>query len=139
QSLYFLKFYQSSFDGFAKIAKNPQHLKFAETLLWLAKLSIDTLPEPADIISAVGKYGDEQLRRFDNKAQQQLYWKLNYLLGRYNYRKGNYAEAIRYFQQVNINSKDYVQAQFFAGVSYIQMKKAVAAVKAFQRVKSAID
>src|SRR5690606_12710559 len=27
QSLYFLKFYQSSFDGFAKIAKNPQHLK----------------------------------------------------------------------------------------------------------------
>jgi hypothetical protein len=32
-----------------------------------------------------------------------------------------------------------VNAQFFSGVSYIQMKKAVAAVKAFQRVKSAVD
>lgn len=139
QSLYFLKFYQSSFDGFSKIAKNPQHLKFAETLLWLAKLATDTLPEPADIISAVGKYGDDQLRRFDNKAQQELYWKLNYLLGRYHYRKGNFSQAISLFQQVDINSPDYVNAQFFSGVSFIQMKKAVAAVKAFQRVKSAVD
>lgn len=139
QSLFYLKFYQASFDGFSKIANNTKHLKFGETLLWLAKLSLDTLPEPADIISKVGKYGDEELRRFDNKAQQELYWKLNYLLGRYNYRKAKFAEAIRLFQQVGVNSTDYVNAQFFSGVSYIQMKKAVAAVKSFQRVKEAVD
>lgn len=138
QSLYFLKFYQASFDGFKKIAANPAHQKFAETLLWLAKLATD-LPEPADIISHVGKYSNEQLARFDNKAQQKLYWKLNYLLGRYNYRKGEFQEAIRLFQQVNAKSEDYVNAQFFAGVSYIQLKKAVSAVKAFQRVEQAVD
>lgn len=138
QSLYFLKFYQASFDGFKQIAANPAHQKFAETLLWLAKLATD-LPEPADIISHVGKYSDEQLARFDNKAQQKLYWKLNYLLGRYNYRKGQFQEAIRLFQQVNAKSEDYVNAQFFAGVSYIQLKKAVSAVKAFQRVEQAVD
>ncbi len=137
QSLYFLKFYQASFDGFSKIAANPSHQKFAETLLWLAKLATD-LPEPADIISAVGKYSDEQLRRFDNKAQQDIYWKLNYLLGRYNYRQGKFGEAIRLFQAVDLSSPDYVNSQFFSGVSYIQMKKAVAAVKSFQRVKEAV-
>ena len=138
QSLYFLKFYQASFDGFKQIAANPAHQKFAETLLWLAKLATD-LPEPADIISHVGKYSDEQLARFDNKAQQKLYWKLNYLLGRYNYRKGNFQESIRLFQQVNASSEDYVNAQFFAGVSYIQLKKAVSAVKSFQRVEQAVN
>jgi len=138
QSLYFLKFYQASFDTFTKIASNQAHLKFGETLLWLAKLATD-LPEPADIIAHVGKYSDAQLARFDNKAQQDMYWKLNYLLGRYNYRKGNLQEAIRLFQRVDAKSADYVHAQFFTGVSYIQLKKAVAAVKAFQRVETAVD
>lgn len=138
QSLYFLKFYQASFDTFTKIASNQSHLKFGETLLWLAKLATD-LPEPADIIAHVGKYSDAQLARFDNKAQQDMYWKLNYLLGRYNYRKGNLQEAIRLFQRVDAKSADYVHAQFFSGVSYIQLKKAVAAVKAFQRVETAVD
>ena len=138
QSLYFLKFYQASFDTFTKIAANQAHLKFGETLLWLAKLATD-LPEPADIIAHVGKYSDSQLARFDNKAQQDLYWKLNYLLGRYNYRKGNFQEAIRLFQRVDAKSSDYVHAQFFSGVSYIQLKKAVAAVKAFQRVETAVN
>ena len=138
QSLYQLKFFQGSFDSFTKIAANPKHLKFAETLLWLAKLATD-LPEPADIISSVGKYGDEQLARFDNKAQQKLYWTLNYLLGRHKYRQGQHQEAIRLFQRVGTGSENYVHAQFFTGVSYIQLRKAVAAVKAFQRVETAVN
>lgn len=138
QSLYFLKFYQASFDGFAKIAKNPKHQKFDETLLWIAKLATD-LPEPADIISHVGKFSDEHLKRFDNATQKELYWKLNYLLGRYKYREGDYEEAIKLFQRVNSAGEDYVAAQFFTGVSYIQLKKAVAAVKSFQRVVTAVD
>lgn len=138
QALYHLKFYQASFDTFTKIAANPKHQKFAETLLWLAKLATD-LPEPADIISSVGKYSDEQLARFDNKAQQGLYWTLNYLLGRYKYRKGEFQEAIRLFQRVGTGSEHYVHSQFFTGVSYIQLRKAVAAVKAFQRVETAVN
>lgn len=137
QSLYFLKFYQGSFSGFAKIANNPSHLKFSESLMWLAKLATD-LNEAADIISHVGKYSDEQIARFDNANQKELYWKLNYMMGRYKYRQGEYSEAIRLFNSVNSESEDYVKAQFFTGVSYIQVRKSADAVKAFMRVQSAV-
>src|SRR6188768_492993 len=83
--LYRLKFYQASYAIFSVIADNPNHLKFKETLLWLAKLALQ-LPEPADIIERVGKYTDEQVARFDNPQQRDLYWQLNYMLGRYKYR-----------------------------------------------------
>jgi tetratricopeptide (TPR) repeat protein len=137
QALYFLKFYQASFEGFTKIADNPSHLKFAESLMWLAKLATD-MNEAADIISHVGKYQDDEIRRFDNANQKELYWKLNYLLGRYHYRQGNFPEAVRLFNMVNSESRDYVAAQFFTGVSYIQVRKSVEAVKAFQRVEKAV-
>jgi len=138
QALYHLKFYQASFDGFAKIASNPKHLKFSETLLWIAKLTTD-LPEPADIVSHVGKYSAGHLASFDNAAQRELYWTLNYLLGRYKYRQGEFEEAISLFQKVSSQSTEYVRAQFFTGVSYIQIKKAVKAVEAFKRVEKAVD
>jgi tetratricopeptide (TPR) repeat protein len=137
QALYHLKFYQASFDGFAKIASNPKHLKFSETLLWIAKLTTD-LPEPADIVSHVGKYSEGHLATFDNATQRGLYWTLNYLLGRYKYRQGEFEEAVSLFQRVNAQSPEYVKAQFFTGVSYIQLKKAVAAVDAFKRVEKAV-
>jgi hypothetical protein len=80
-SLYRLKFYQASYAIFSVIADNPNHVKFKETLLWLAKLATQ-LPEPADIIERVGKYNDEQVGRFDNDQQRDLFWQLNYMLGR---------------------------------------------------------
>ena len=111
-SLYRLKFYQASYAIFSEIADKPNHLKFNETLLWLAKLATQ-LPEPADIIERVGKYNDEQIARFNNPQQRDLYWQLNYLLGRYKYRNRQYEEAIRLFEKVDTTSKYYVQAQFF--------------------------
>ncbi|MBX3190260.1 MAG: hypothetical protein KF819_24890, partial [Labilithrix sp.] len=51
-SLYRLKFYQGAYGIFSEIADKPNHLKFNETLLWLAKLATD-LPEPADIVERV--------------------------------------------------------------------------------------
>ncbi len=38
-SLYRLKFYQAAYGIFSEIADKPNHLKFNETLLWLAKLA----------------------------------------------------------------------------------------------------
>ncbi len=136
-SLYNLKFFQASFAIFSVIADNPNHLRFNETLLWLAKLATD-LPEAADIIARVGKYGDEHLARFDNKEQRDLYWQLNYMLGRYKYQQGDYEEAIRLFQKVDRQSPQYVKAQFFTGISYVRVRKSVPAVKAFQRIEKAI-
>jgi hypothetical protein len=137
-SLYRLKFYQASYQIFSGVADNPNHLKFKETLLWLAKLATQ-LPEPADIIERVGKYNDEDLARFDNEQQRDLYWQLNFMLGRYKYRNRQFEEAIRLFQKVDRRSEYYVKAQFFTGVSYVQLRKAVPAVKAFQRIEKALD
>lgn len=137
-SLYRLKFYQASYQIFSGVADNPNHLKFKETLLWLAKLATQ-LPEPADIIERVGKYNDDDLARFDNAQQRDLYWQLNFMLGRYKYRNRQFEESIRLFQKVDRRSEYYVKAQFFTGVSYVQLRKAVPAVKAFQRIEKALD
>ncbi|HVY48518.1 MAG TPA: hypothetical protein VHB21_21665 [Minicystis sp.] len=137
-SLYRLQFYQASYAIFSSIADKPNHLKFNDTLLWLSKLATQ-LPEPADIIERVGKFKSDQIARFNNPQQKDLYWQLNYLLGRYKYRNRNYEEAIALFEKVDRHSKYYVQAQFFSGISYVQLRKSVPAVKAFQRIVVAID
>jgi hypothetical protein len=137
-ALYRLKFYQAAYGIFSEIADKPNHLKFNETLLWLAKLATD-LPEPADIVERVGKYNDAQIARFDNPNQRDLYWQLNYLLGRYKYRNRQYEEALRLFGKVARRSKYYVQGQFFSGISNVQMRRSVPAVQSFQRIVGAID
>ena len=38
-ALYRLQFFQASYDIFRRVADKPNHLKFKETLLWLAKLA----------------------------------------------------------------------------------------------------
>src|SRR5258706_8008503 len=137
-SLYKLKFYQASYALFSLISMTKNHLKFRETLLWLAKLATQ-LPEPADIIERVGKYSDEEVARFNNPQQKELYWQLNYMLGRYKYRNRQYEDAVRLFQKVDVESPYYVQSQFFSGISYVQLRKSVPAIKSFQRVEKAID
>ncbi len=137
-SLYRLKFYQAAYGIFSEIADKPNHLKFNETLLWLSKLATD-LPEPADIVERVGKYNDAQIEKFNNNNQRDLYWQLNYLLGRYKYRNRQYEDALRLFTKVSRESKYYVRAQFFSGISNVQLRKSVPAVQSFQRIVGAID
>jgi hypothetical protein len=137
-SLYRLKFYQAAYAYFSEISDKPNHLKFNETLLWLSKLATD-LPEPADIVERVGKYNDEQIARFNNPNQRDLYWQLNYLLGRYKYRNRQYEDALRLFSKIGRQSKYYVQGQFFSGISNVQLRKSVPAVQSFQRIVGAID
>lgn len=136
--LYRLKLYQASYNIFSIIADNPNHLKFNETLLWLSKLATQ-LPEPADIVERVGKYKADAISRFNNPNQHDLYWQLNYLLGRYKYRNRQYEEAIQLFQNVGKDSKYFVKSQFFQGISYVQLRRSVPAVKSFQRIVTAID
>src|SRR5579884_1754850 len=138
KALYKLKFYQGAYSIFSEIADKPNHLKYNETLLWLAKLATD-LPEPADIIERVGKYNEEHVAKFDNNEQADLYWQLNYLLGRYKYRNGQFPEALALFEKVNRKSKYYVESQFFGGISNVQMRQSKPAVQAFQRILGAIE
>jgi hypothetical protein len=138
KALYKLKFFQGAYSIFSEIADKPNHLKYNETLLWLAKLATD-LPEPADIIERVGKYNEEHVAKFNNKEQEDLFWQLNYLLGRYKYRNGQFPEALELFDKVDRRSKYYVQAQFFGGVCNVQMRQSKPAVQAFQRILGAIE
>jgi hypothetical protein len=137
-SLYRLKFYQGAYGIFSEIADKPNHLKFNETLLWLAKLATD-LPEPADIVERVGKYNDEQIAKFNNPNQRELFWQLNYLLGRYKYRNRQYEDSLRLFSKVDRQSKYYIKGQFFSGISNVQLRKSVPAVQSFQRIVGVID
>ena len=138
KALYKLKFYQGAYSIFSEIANRPNHIKYNETLLWLAKLATD-LPETADIIERVGKYNEDQVAKFNNNEQHELYWELNYLLGRYKYRNGQFPEALSLFDKVDRSSKYYVQSQFFGGISNVQMRQSKPAVQAFQRVLGAIE
>jgi tetratricopeptide (TPR) repeat protein len=138
KALYYVKLYQHSYAIFSEIAENRQHPKYQETLLWLAKLATD-LPEPADIVERVGKYDDSAIERFNNADQQDLYWELNYLMGRYKYRNRLWDEALQLFAKVDRRSKYYVQSQFFSGISFVQQRKSVPAVQAFQRIVGAVE
>jgi hypothetical protein len=138
KALYKLRFYQGAYSIFSEISDKPNHLKYGDTLLWLAKLATD-LPEPADIIERVGKYNEDQVAKFNNKEQQELFWQLNYLLGRYKYRNGAYPDALTLFDKVDRRSKYYVQGQFFGGVTNVQLHQSKPAVQAFQRVLGAIE
>jgi tetratricopeptide (TPR) repeat protein len=138
KALYKLKFYQGAYAIFSEIADRPNHLKYNETLLWLAKLATD-LPEPADIIERVGKYNEDHVAKFHNNEQQELFWQLTYMLGRYRYRNGQYQQALGLFEKVDRKSKFYVQAQFFGGVSNVQLRQSKPAVEAFQRILGAIE
>jgi len=136
-ALYHLEFYQASYTYFYEIAKSPKHLDFEKTLGWLARLATQ-LPEPADIIGHLGKYTEEQVAA-TAKGSPELLAQLNYLYGRYKYRKGEFEKATALFANVAQGSKYYVQAQFFAGITSVRQRKIAPAVKAFENILDYID
>jgi tetratricopeptide (TPR) repeat protein len=137
-ALYRLGFYQASAAQFAQIADQPDHVKYKETLRWLAKLSTE-LPEPAEIIERVGKYKSEPPAGTSSRAQRDLSGQLNYLLARYKYRNGNYKEAIRLLEKVDAKAKHYVEAQLLMGASYAQLRKRAPVIAAFERAVRALE
>ncbi|MEM9193225.1 MAG: hypothetical protein AAGF12_28885 [Myxococcota bacterium] len=137
--LYHLRFYQSALAMFDAIGDGGQsHLYFDQTLQWLAQLA-SQLPEPAGIIEKIGRYGVEQLEQFNTPDSAALYSHLLYLMGRYKYQQGGFEEAIQLFGRVADESEFYVQAKFFEGISYVRMRRAQPAIRAFRSIIDAID
>ncbi|GAC1536769.1 MAG: hypothetical protein NVS3B10_00870 [Polyangiales bacterium] len=136
-ALYHLEYYQASYTYFYEIAKKPKHLDFEKTLGWLARLAT-ALPEPADIIGHLGKYTDEQVEA-TAKGSPELLAQLDYLYGRYKYRKGDFDKAMSLFEKVAKDNKYYVQAQFFAGITSVRQRKIAPAVKAFQNILDELE
>jgi tetratricopeptide (TPR) repeat protein len=138
QALYNLNLFQVSYAIFADITQRPNHLRFDQSLFWIAQLSTK-LPEPADVVDLVGRYNEAQLAQFNTPKDREIFWRLNYLLGRHRYRAEQYDAALVLFAKVNRQSPYYISAQFFSGISSIQIRQSKPAVEAFIRVLGAID
>ncbi len=139
KSLYHLRFYQSALAIFDEIGQAAQgHLYFNQTLQWLAQLA-SQLPEPAGIIEKVGRYGVDQLEQFNTAESADLYNHLLYLMGRYKYGQGEFEEAIQLFGRVASTSPHHVQAKFFEGISYVRMRRAQPAIRAFRAIIEGIE
>lgn len=139
KSLYHLHYYQSALAVFDEISQLGRgHLFFDQTLQWLAQLATQ-LPESAGIIDKVGRFGTEQLEQFNTAENMELYHQLLYLMGRSKYNQGEFEPAIALFEQVGRESKSYVHARFFEGISYIRMRRAQPAAKAFREIVEGID
>lgn len=131
KALFQMKYYGGSLAVFQEVVEaGPQHPYYQLTLPWLASLS-RVLPEGAGVLALVGKYRADSLEaeQFDG-VRDELY----YLLGRYNYQKGDLGQAIALLSLVPENSDFYIPAQYFLGVSETREFHGSEAVAAFKSV-----
>lgn len=132
-ALYRMGLLQAAYGLFAEIADKPNHPDFSETLVWLARLSTD-LPEPADVVERVGKYDEQQVARFNNPQQRDIYWRLSYLLGLYAQRNARFDDALVDLARVGRSSPLFGYAQVYMGVINVQTRRSVPAVSSFHRL-----
>lgn len=131
KSLYKLQYYAVSLAVFSEIVTaGPSHPYHKLTLPWLASLSRE-LPEGAGVLEKVGTYKATEL---EDSAFDEVRDELYYLLGRFNYQKGDLGQAIALLGQVPDNSDYYIPAQFFLGVAETREFHGPQAVEAFKNV-----
>jgi tetratricopeptide (TPR) repeat protein len=131
KALFNLKYYSASLSYFDRIVqKGPSHKYYAKTLQWLASLS-RFLPESAGVLEKIGKYTRQDL---DQPALEPVKDELYYLLGRYHYSKGNFADAISLFAAIPAKSEFYPKAKFFEGITYVRSNKGKEASESFKAI-----
>lgn len=97
-----LKQHRESLALFASIAGRENHLKYNETLLWLAKVATTLGPPYTNAASRlmVVHYDLDDAQRFNNPQQRELLWQIQHLLGRQWVLAGQYARAIAALEKV---------------------------------------
>lgn len=96
---YRLNDYRAALAAFSIITSDPSHLKYAETLLWLAKLA-ELEPTSTDAIDLLVRYDEPMVARFQNPQQLDLYGLLHFAMGRAWYRRGDVARARQALERV---------------------------------------
>jgi hypothetical protein len=97
-ALFKLRRFPESAAIFREIAGSTRHLKHNETLLWLVQLSAS---KPDELrITDFAKYRTEDVRRFDNANQQDVYFVAAFLVGRHRLAIGAKSEAQELFAHV---------------------------------------
>jgi tetratricopeptide (TPR) repeat protein len=131
KTLYKLKFYSASLTYFDRIVqKGAAHAHYNETLKWLASLSRE-VADSAGVLDKIGKYNRAEL---DQPALETVRDELYFLLGKYNYNKGKFKEAVSLFGAVSPKSEFYVQAKLFEGATHVREYEARPAVESFKEV-----
>ena len=131
KALYNMKYYSAALSYFDRVVqKGPAHAYYNATLKWLASLSRQ-LPDSTGILEKIGKYNRSEL---DQPALEKVKDELYFLLGKYNYQKGNFKEAVALFGAVPPSSEFYVQAKLFEGATHVRELKAKPAVESFKEV-----
>jgi TolA-binding protein len=131
KTLFNMKFHSASLTYFDRIVqKGPSHAYYGETLKWLASLATE-LADATSVLERIGKYQKADL---DQPAIESVRDQLYFLLGKYNYNKGQFNEAISLFQSVPTSSKYYVQAKLFEGATNVREYKGQPASEAFKEV-----
>jgi tetratricopeptide (TPR) repeat protein len=131
KALYKLKYYSAALTYFGRVVdKGPTHAHYNETLKWLASLSRE-VPDSAGVLDKIGKYDRKEL---DQPALETVRDELYFLLGKYNYNKGKFKEAVALFGQVPASSEFYVQAKLFEGATHVREYNAKPAFESFREV-----
>src|SRR6187551_752172 len=131
KALYNMKFYSASLSYFDRIVqKGSGHAYYNATLKWLASLSRQ-LPDSTGILEKIGKYNRAEL---DQPALEKVRDELYFLLGKFNYQKGQFKQAVELFSTVPTSSEFYVQAKLFEGATHVREYQAKPAVEAFKEV-----
>src|ERR1017187_1959124 len=131
KTLYKLHFFSAAISYFDRIVqKGTAHPHYNETLQWLAALTRD-VPESAGVLERIGKYDRSEL---ENPQLSAVRDELYFLLGKFNYTKNKFKEAVELFNQVNPKSPFYVQAKLFEGATFVREYNAKPAVEAFKEV-----
>ena len=131
KTLYKLKFYSAALSYFDRIVqKGASHPHYNETLQWLASLTRE-MPDSAGVLEKIGKYDRAEL---ENAQLQTVRDELYFLLGKFNYTKNKFKDAVELFQMVSPKSPFYVQAKLFEGATFVREYNAKPAVAAFKEV-----
>jgi len=131
KTLYKLHFHSAAISYFDRIVqKGPSHPHYNETLQWLAALTRD-VPDSAGVLEKIGKYDRSEL---ENPQLSAVRDELYFLLGKYNYQKNSFKQAVELFNMVNPKSRFYVQAKLFEGATHVREYNARPAVEAFKEV-----
>src|SRR6185295_10764028 len=131
KALYNMKYYSASLSYFDRIVtKGSAHAYYNATLKWLASLSRQ-LPDSTGILEKIGKYNKAEL---DQPALEKVRDELYFLLGKFNYQKGNFKQAVELFATVPTSSEFYVQAKLFEGATHVREYQAKPAVESFKEV-----
>jgi hypothetical protein len=99
KTLYRLGRREEALTAFRPLAQRRSHLKHAETMLWIIKLAGDA-KDPRVRPSDFSSYDRQDVARFDNAPQRELYFAAAYFLGRSRMEHQRLREAVDLFSLV---------------------------------------